>query len=524
MPAELAATTATLAYIAILAALFVYGLDFLYLTAVAWRTLGRRPRAVRPTTWPRVTVQLPIYNELYVARRLIDAAAALDYPAGLLEIQVLDDSTDETVGVVAESVARWQARGIRIGHVRRADRTGFKAGALAHGVTVADGELLAIFDADFVPRPDFLRRTIPVLTADPGLAFVQARWAHTNRNSSLLTRLQALSIDGHFAVEQAARWATGRWFNFNGTAGVWRREALIDAGGWAHDTLTEDLDISYRAFRRGWRAAYLGSVEAPAELPASFNAFRRQQDRWARGSFECAAKHLPAIWRSPLPIGRKVSASLHLTGYGIHLLLLSLSIVYPVMLLASPSADALSPLAVVGVFNLAAVAPTLLFASGQRLLGRHWLRELPVVLALAALGSGLMVNTARAAIQAALGGAGVFERTPKFGLDERGGDWRRLRYQLGVDPIVAVESLLAVLNAWTCLMAIGRGSWGIALYAGIFTVGLASVVGITFIQAIRAAAIGGAARRVERPPDRAGRLRRIAGRLKTPAAAPERPR
>ena len=502
MPAELA-VAATLAYVAILAALFVYGLNFLYLTLVAWRTAGLRPAVAEPATWPRVTVQLPIYNELYVARRLIDAAAALDYPPGRMEIQVLDDSTDETVGVIAESVARSQAKGVRITHVRRADRTGFKAGALAHGLGLAEGELLAIFDADFMPPHDFLRRTVPVLAADPGLAFVQARWGHTNRNFSFLTRLQALSIDGHFAVEQAARWAAGRWFNFNGTAGVWRRAALVDAGGWAHDTLTEDLDISYRAFRAGWRAAFLGSVEAPAELPASFNAYRRQQDRWARGSFECAAKHLPAIWRSRLPLGRKVSASLHLTGYAIHLLLLSLSILYPVMLLASPSASALAPLAMVGVFNLAAVAPTLLFASGQRLLGRQWLRELPGILALAALGSGLMVNTARAAIQVAFGGAGVFERTPKFGLGERGGDWRRLRYQLGVDPIVVVESLLALLNAWTCLTAIGRGSWGIALYAGIFTVGLASVVGITFVQAARAAAIGS-----------------VAG---GPAAIPERP-
>lgn len=480
MPASALGTVATAAYLVVLVALFVYGLDFMYLTLTAIRTSARRPRAVIPEVWPRVTVQLPIYNELYVAARLIDAAAGLEYPGGGLAIQVLDDSTDETTALVADAVATWRARGIRIDHVRRRERTGYKAGALEHGLSLADGELLAIFDADFVPPPDFLLRTVPVLVADSGVAFVQARWGHTNRGFSLLTRLQALSIDGHFAVEQAGRWASGRWFNFNGTAGVWRREALIDAGGWEHDTLTEDLDISYRAFGAGWRAAFLGSLEAKAELPVSFSAYRRQQHRWARGSFECAAKHLPRIWRSPLPLRRKLAATLHLTGYGIHLLLLALCLAYPILLLSSPSATAF-----VGALNLAAVAPTLLFITAQRLLGRRWARELPAILALTALGSGMMVNTANAALQAFLGRSAVFERTPKFGLGEVGRDWRRLRYQLGVDPIVIVEALLAVLNGWTCATALGRGSWGIALYAGIFTVGLTGVVGITLAQAVQ---------------------------------------
>ena len=210
-----------------------------------------------------VTVQLPIYNEFYVAGRLIDDVARMDYPADRLEIQVLDDSTDETSDILAEVVAQWRDKGIDIIHVRRPDREGYKAGALAHGLALARGELIAIFDADFLPRPDFLRDAVPVLVADPGLAFVQARWGHVNRGSSLLTRLQAVAIDGHFGIEQAGRWARGYWFNFNGTAGVWRRQALVEAGGWQHDTLTEDLDVSYRAFLAGWRAGTCATWKRP---------------------------------------------------------------------------------------------------------------------------------------------------------------------------------------------------------------------------------------------------------------------
>ena len=280
---------AALLYLAILLALFVFGLNFLYLTWVALRSSTETPRSVTPVDWPAVTVQLPIFNELYVAERLVAAAVALDYPSGKLEIQVLDDSTDETVALMAVAVARWRATGVDIRHVRRGARTGYKAGALAYGLQLAQSELVALFDADFVPPSDFLRRAVPVLLADPGLAFVQARWGHINPAFSVLTRLQALAIDGHMAIEQFARWRAGQWFNFNGTAGLWRCAALVDAGGWSHQTLTEDLDISYRAFLRGWRAAFLRDLECPAEVPVSFNAYRRQQHRWARGSFECGS-------------------------------------------------------------------------------------------------------------------------------------------------------------------------------------------------------------------------------------------
>jgi cellulose synthase/poly-beta-1,6-N-acetylglucosamine synthase-like glycosyltransferase len=479
---------ALVAYLSILVALFAYGVNFVVMTFLAIRTGDRQPASQEPEPWPYVTVQLPIYNELYVAGRLIDAVAKFDYPADRLEIQVLDDSTDETAAIVSARVEIWRARGVTIEQIRRDNRSGFKAGALEHGLAQARGELVAIFDADFVPRPDFLRLAVPALVADRGLAFVQARWGHLNRDWSLLTKLQALSIDGHFAVEQAGRWGSGQWFNFNGTAGIWRRAALIDAGGWEHDTLTEDLDISYRAFLRGWRAALLRDVEVPAELPVSFNAYRRQQHRWARGSFECAFKHLPRIWSSAVPLSRKIQATLHLTGYSIHLLLLALSLLYPLLLGVSMHYPiVLSLFGFMGIFNLTTLAPSLLFTMGQRQLGRRWRSEIPTVLLLSALGAGMLMNTARAAWQALAGRPGVFERTPKFGVGHGRENWSLLRYQLGMDRIVIAEAALAVLNTLTCVTAIGQGSWAIAVYSAVFTLGLTSAVALTVGQTLRGA-------------------------------------
>jgi cellulose synthase/poly-beta-1,6-N-acetylglucosamine synthase-like glycosyltransferase len=475
-------------YGSIFVVLFAYGLNFLYLTVVAMRRPRDAPPPPEPADWPIVTVQLPIFNEIYVAERLIDAVGRLDYPADRLEIQVLDDSTDDTTAIVDGLVGRWQRRGIDVRHLHRTDRRGYKAGALAAGMQVARGSVFAIFDADFIPPPDFLRRAVPVLVDDPGLAFVQARWGHTNREDSLLTSLQALSIDGHFAIEQRARAATGHWFNFNGTAGIWRRDALADAGGWRDDTLTEDLDVSYRAWLRGWRAAYLGELVAPAELPVSINAYRRQQHRWARGSFECAVRHLPTIWRSPVSWSVKVEATLHLTGYGIHLLLLALSLLYPVVLLVTTGHQvAISAIGLLGLFALMVPVPGVLYAVGQRQLGRGWLRAVPRILALSVLGAGMMLNTGRAAWEAVHAGPGAFERTPKFGRHFVPGDWHGLRYQVAIDRIVIVEFLLAALDAATCVTAIRQGTWAIALYSGVFAVGLLSVGSLTVGQSLSSA-------------------------------------
>ena len=458
-------------YFGVVAALFIYGLNFFYLTALA----GRRREAAAPAhggEWPRVTVQLPIYNELYVAERLILAVGRLDYPADRLEIQVLDDSTDETAGLVRRAVEGLRARGLNAVQLRRAERAGFKAGALAAGLELAGGEFIALFDADFVPAPDFLRRALPHFT-DKRVAFVQARWGHLNRDYSLLTRLQAFAIDAHFMVEQFARARGGYFFNFNGTAGVWRTAALLDAGGWTADTLTEDMDLSYRAFLKGWQARYVRELEVAAEVPVSLNAYRRQQHRWARGSMECALKFLPQLWRARLTFGQKLEATLHLTGYGVHLLMFLMAVLYPLMLavfLERPELAA--PFGMAAVLNVTAFAPLGFFVLAQQQLGRRWWRSLPLLVFMSVFGAGMMLNTMRAALAIFAGRRAVFERTPKFALAHARDAWAGRRYQLRLDPLVFAELAFGMLNLATALFAVAIGSWVTSIYAFIFAGGL----------------------------------------------------
>ncbi|MBI4786839.1 MAG: glycosyltransferase [Chloroflexi bacterium] len=471
-------------YLAVVGALFIFGVNFFYLTYLALRKRGQATNSLSPVRWPRVTVQLPIYNELYVAERLIDAAANLDYDRDLLEIQVLDDSTDETTEIVRRVVARWQSRGIRIAHLHRANRAGYKAGALGYGLERARGEFLAIFDADFIPPRDFLRRTVGQFE-NPRVAFVQTRWGHVNRDYSLFTFLQALAIDAHFMVEQFARSQSGYWFNFNGTAGIWRRAALADAGGWTSDTLTEDLDLSYRAFLRGWQAVYLRDVEVPAELPVSCSAYRRQQHRWARGSFECARKLLPQVWRAPISLAQKVEGTLHLTGYGVHLLLAALVVLYPFVLLLSPRYPGLvSIFGIALIFNVTTFAPTVFFVIAQQQLGRRWWRLIPMILCITVLGAGMMLNTTRAALQIALDSNGVFERTPKFGIAQRKQDWQGRRYQVNLDRIVFFELAFALFNIGTAALALWLGNFAIGVYTLLFCLGLLFTSGVTIWQTL----------------------------------------
>ena len=288
-------------YYLVLGVLAFYGLHRLALVMVYLRTRRRvPPRPADPLEWPVVTVQLPLYNEMYVAQRLIEAVCRLDYPRDRLEIQVLDDSADETTGIVARVVEEQRRLGIDIHHLHRTDRRGFKAGALAAGLERARGNLIAIFDADFVPQPEFLREAVPHFS-DPGLGMVQGSWAHINRGYSLLTRAQAILLDGHFLIEHTARNRGGCFFNFNGTAGIWRREAILLPGGWQHDTLTEDLDLSYRAQLAGWKFLYLPDLAVPSELPVDINGFKGQQYRWTKGSVQTGRKLLGRILRAPLP-------------------------------------------------------------------------------------------------------------------------------------------------------------------------------------------------------------------------------
>jgi cellulose synthase/poly-beta-1,6-N-acetylglucosamine synthase-like glycosyltransferase len=343
------------------------------LLALAWRRRRTEPPPEAVTgALPPVTVQLPLYNERYVAARVIDAVAALDYPRDRLEIQVLDDSTDDTPAIVAHVVTALRTRGFDVSHVRRRVRTGFKAGALAEGLTRARGEFVAIFDADFVPAPDVLRRLLA--SFEPDVACVQARWSHLNRAYSTLTRAQAMTLDAHFAVEQAARSRSGLLLQFDGTAGVWRRSAIVDAGGWDGEMLSEDLDLAYRAQLRGWRVLYRADVECPAELPVLATAFKRQQRRWATGFTQATLKHLARVTTATLDPWARLLAVLHLTSWSVHPLALIALMLAPIVM-AVPATE---PLATFGFVALAVAALGTLaqFAYAQQVLDAPWRRRI----------------------------------------------------------------------------------------------------------------------------------------------------
>ncbi len=457
--------------------LALYGLNSLVLTVIyAWVQRRGCNAPPPPEVWPSVSVQLPIYNELHVAERLIAAVASLDYPRELLQIQVLDDSTDETTALVRQAVARWARKGLNIRHEHRPDRAGFKAGALAQGMCSASGELLAIFDADFVPPSDFLRRVVPYFDS-PLVGCVQARWSHLNRNYSLLTRLQAIGIDGHFVVEQRARSEAGLLLNFNGSAGVWRRKCIEAAGGWQSDTLAEDLDLSYRAQLAGWHIVYAPQVTAPAELPPQLDALRRQQARWAQGSIRVALKLLPALFRSELAWPLKLEGALHLTGYLIHPLLLA------ILLLTLPIALAGVRLAtLVPYFMLAALGPPLLYLVAQVERGRGWWRELPLAPLLLLLGTGLALNNSLAMARALLGRGGQFQRTPKFDVQQRRDRWQASAYALGCSPLVGWELLLAVLATAVAVLD-WRRTGTMPFWLAIYAAGYAFVAVTSLLQA-----------------------------------------
>ncbi len=429
------------------------------------------PEAPLPERLPRVTVQLPVYNELYVVRRLIRAAAALDYPRELLEIQVLDDSTDATVDAAREDVERLSAQGVDIRHLRRPDRRGYKAGALAWGLQRAKGELILILDADFVPEPSLLQRIVPRFT-DPRVGMVQVRWEHLNADWSLLSRVQGITLDGHFVVEHEARAKNGLFFNFNGTAGVWRRSCIEDAGGWRDDTLTEDLDLSYRAQLAGWRFEYLQHVTCAAELPVDMRAVKSQQFRWVKGSMQVARRILPRIWASRLPFARKVETSVHLVHNATYALVLALSVcAYPAVLVRYA--------AELGT-RLAVELPLFLFATGSvvwfyavattgagRSLARQW-RYFPAVMAVAI---GLSVNNTRAVLEGLFGGPSPFHRTPKYDIRSRHDTPRGKLYRGMRSGTAWAELLLGAYFAWILGFVLDRGLLGAAPFVALFLSG-----------------------------------------------------
>lgn len=418
--------------------------------------LPRKRRNPPPTlsAYPPVVVQLPIYNEPLVAGRLIDAAARLDYPH--LHIQILDDSTDMTAHLCAERAAYWRRCGVDIVHIHRETRQGFKAGALAHGLACAppDVAYAAVFDADFVPPSDFLRRTIPVLHADAGMGALQTRWTHLNAHQNRLTRAQALALDAHFLIEQVGRANGGLLTNFSGSGGVWRIAAIQDAGGWSDATLTEDLDLSYRAQLRGWRIGYLPEVEVAGEIPASIGAYRTQQARWARGNTRCLIRLMPALWTTPrLSLPQRIMGTLHLAQYMTALLMIALLLLSPPLLLLDAP---LPELGWLGVFGLGALLTPL--AAGGR-------RALPAYLTLILLGTGMAWNNARAVFGELFGRRIAFARTPKGGMNDSAArpPW-----------IEALLSVYALIGVGIAIMSAPP----FASYLAVYAVGFAAAAGM----------------------------------------------
>jgi cellulose synthase/poly-beta-1,6-N-acetylglucosamine synthase-like glycosyltransferase len=435
-----------IAYIAALSILFVFGshgfiMIYYYLK---FRT-QRHPDAAAMGTYPMVTVQLPLYNELYVVGRLIDAACAMVYPKEKLEIQVLDDSTDQTVDTVAALVERYREQGFDIKHIRRSSREGFKAGALKEGLRTARGEFIAIFDADFVPRPDFLLKTVSHFAGNPRIGMVQTRWEHLNGDYSILTRTQAMALDGHFVIEQAVRNKVGFFINFNGTAGVWRKECIEDAGNWQADTLTEDLDLSYRAQLRGWRFRYLNDVTSPAELPSEINALKSQQFRWTKGAIETARKMLPFVWRSPLPLKIKVHATFHLTNNLVFPFIVIAGVLNVPLVFIKHGGGYENYFTFMSIFVFAFIGSFLFYLFSQKDVHRDWRRRILLFPLFMAGSMGFAVNNSRAVIEGLLKKKSEFVRTPKYSIRGKKDSWVDKSYvPVKISGTVVVELVLAV--------------------------------------------------------------------------------
>lgn len=478
--------TILILYFTILGVLAVYGIYRVKQVIDFWRYRHIVPEPLghfNEPELPFITVQLPLFNEMYVVERLLKAITEIDYPRDRLEIQVLDDSTDETVKIAEGSVAQYARQGFDIHYIHRLDRTGFKAGALAKGTKSAKGELLAIFDADFVPNPDCLRKLVDFFT-DPMVACAQMRWAHINAHYNLLTRLQTIMLDGHFVVEQTTRNRTGGFFNFNGTAGIWRRRAINMSGGWQHDTLTEDTDLSFRAQLMGWKFIYLLDEEAPAEIPVDINAFKAQQRRWAKGVMQVGIKLYPRIWRAPLPSRVRLEMFFRLTG----------NISYPLMIVAS---FLQFPLLLVRynlpLYHLMILDLPLLFFSTVSVVLFYgtavWyldekraprLLHLPLVMA---LGIGLAFSNARAVLEALLGVKSDFIRTPKYRV-EGGHDetWKSKKYRRKRGLLPLLELSFSVYFLLAIMYAARMHMWGTVPFLFLFCFGFGYMGTMSLLQ------------------------------------------
>lgn len=452
-------------YVLVLVGLSGYGLHRLVIVYLYFKHSCRHPHPAKEfEELPVVTMQLPIFNELHVVTRLLDSVAALDYPKEKLQIQVLDDSTDETTEICRKDVVRLKADGFDIELIHRTDRTGYKAGALENGLESAKGDFVFILDADFVPNPDVLLKTVHYFTDDE-IGMIQTRWGHLNRTYNLLTRVQAMFLDGHLELEQTARNRSGRFFTFNGTAGIWRRQCIAEAGGWEHDTLTEDMDLSYRAQLKGWKFIFLNDVETPAELPVDMDGFKSQQHRWTKGSIQCCKKVLGAIWRSKFPLYVKAEATAHLTSNFAYLLLILLCfLIFPNQKYQPEFNGWLKLLIHLPIFMFASGSVVLFYLMSQKALRpTNWWKEVIYLPFLLALGIGMSINNAKAVLEAVFNKQSGFVRTPKYGIGQGGGQqaslFRRSQYKAIKSVTPVIEFLFGCFFLFVVLDALLSGNW-----------------------------------------------------------------
>lgn len=455
--------------------------------------LYRKNRASRAkpvciyTEWPRVTVQLPIFNEQYVVNRLIEAACALDYPPGRLEIQILDDSTDETKETANNLAVKFRSQGINIHYLHRTNRQGFKAGALRSGLALAQGDFLAIFDADFIPPRDFLRRMMPYFSA-ANIGVVQARWGHLNADYSMLTRGQAIGLDAHFVMEHGARNSSGIFINFNGTAGIWRKAAIIDAGNWQDDTLTEDIDLSYRAQLAGWKFVYVNDVVCPAEIPAEVYGLKNQQYRWAKGAIQTAKKLLPTIWRNKtIPWLLKFEATIHLTNHLVFPTLLLIALIsYPIMLISVQCPQSELFFWAASIFTINAFSYPLFYIYAQREIYPDWKRRVLFLPILMAGATGLSVINTKAVFSGLLDRKSAFHRTPKFNLsDHPTRSWKGRHYRSRFNITVLVELALIVYISLALYYAVSNLKFVAIPFILLYWLGFVFIGGLSLVHALR---------------------------------------
>ena len=459
-------------YFFVLLILAVYGWHRYYLVYIYMKHKHEQPVPKGEfDDLPVVTIQLPLYNEMYVVDRLIDAVCQIDYPREKLEIQVLDDSTDETRQITELAVRRHALQGVDIKYLHRADRTGYKAGALDEGLKVCRGEYVAIFDADFIPKPDFLMRSVHYFT-DPKVALVQARWGHINEDYSLLTKIQAVLLDAHFVLEHGSRNRGGCFFNFNGTAGIWRKDAIADGGGWQHDTLTEDLDLSYRTQLRGWQFVFVQDHVAPAELPVEMNAFKSQQHRWAKGSIQTFMKLMPRILQSDQPFKVKAEAFFHLSANFNYPLMVVLSVLMgPSMVIRYNMGWYEMLLIDIPLFFAATASVANFYMVCQREIHKDWTSRLKYMPFLMSIGIGLTVNNTKAVIEAMFNRQSEFTRTPTYGIEGQSDEWITKKYHQNFVVQPLIELALGIYFTVTVFYALANGIYGTLPFLVLFQVG-----------------------------------------------------